>query len=322
MKKRIIIIVLLLSCWTKAKSQQDAQFSQYLFNGIYINPAYAGYKEQLNLHAFYRNQWTGITGSPQTMSFAIDATGNEKRVGLALQFVVDQLGAQRNESVYLNYAYRIAMNAQGSSRLALGLGFGAIQFGMDGAMLNPNDTEPNQPLGKQSVIVPDARVGIYFANNRIFAGLSAANILAQFSVVEHYAYIAKPRPHYYLTAGMLLPMGYNMFLKPSILLKDDRGGPTSLDMGLFAILNERFWIGGAYRTGIKLYRKDNLQNNLSNLNSVVASLQFAPSDRLRIGYAYDFSVGALQGYSAGTHELSVSLMFARKHIPMLSPRFF
>jgi len=322
MKRILQVFTALLLFSNLVKGQQDAQFSQYMFNGIYINPAYAGYKEQLNIHAFYRNQWTGITGAPKTMSLAVDAIANDGNVGLALQISSDRLGAQRNESVFGNYAYRIRMNSDGSARLALGLGVGAVQLGIDGSRLNPNDPEVYQPTGVQSTILPDARAGVYFSNNRFYAGLSADNLIAQYIDIDRYAFIPKPKPHYYLTAGVLLPLNEGILLKPSFLLKDDRGGPTSLDLNAFVILGNKFWVGGSYRTGVKLYSKDYLQKNLSQLNSAVAAVQFLPTENFRIGYAYDFSIGPLQGYSAGTHEISISYLFNRKYTRMLTPRYF
>ncbi|PTS95171.1 hypothetical protein DBR11_21750 [Pedobacter sp. HMWF019] len=322
MKRILQIITGLLLFSNLVKGQQDAQFSQYMFNGIYINPAYAGYKEQLNVHAFYRNQWTGITGGPKTMSLAVDAIANNGNVGLALQISSDHLGAQQNESVFGNYAYRIPMNSDGSARLAFGLGVGATQLGIDGSKLNPNDPEIDQPTGVQSTILPDARIGVYFSNNRYYAGLSADNLVSQYIDIKRYAFIAQPKPHYYLTAGVLFPLNEDVLLKPSFLLKDDRAGPTSLDLNTFVILGDKFWIGGSYRTGVKLYNKDYLQKNLSQLNSAVAVIQFLPTENFRIGYAYDFSIGPLQGYSSGTHEISITYLFKRKNTRMLTPRYF
>ena len=305
-----------------ANAQQDAQFSQYMFNGIYINPAYAGYKEQLNVHAFYRTQWTGITGAPKTVSLAVDAIANDGNVGLALQVSSDRLGAQRNQAVYGNYAYRIRMNSDGSSRLAFGIGVGAVQLGIDGAMLNPNDFEVNQPVGLQTSIIPDARAGVYYSDNLFYAGFSADNLIAQYLDITKNAFIPQPKPHYYLTAGVLLPLSYDVSLKPSFLLKDDRGGPTSLDLNAFVIFANKFWVGGSYRTGVKLYNKSYLQKDLSNLNSAVGAIQVFPTENLRIGYAYDFSIGPLQGYSSGTHEISLGYFFNRRDIRMRTPRVF
>ena len=323
MKRLILLTIGLLSLLIKpVKAQQDAQFSQYMFNGIYINPAYAGYREQLNIHSFYRNQWTGINGSPKTISIAVDAIANDGNVGLALQLSSDRLGAQRNLAGYANYAYRIRLNADGSSRLALGIGAGAVQLGIDGSLLDPNKPESDQPSGIQNAIVPDARAGVFYANNRFYAGFSADNLVSQYIDINRYAFIPQPKPHYYLTAGMLIPLNEDVLIKPSFLLKDDRGGPTSLDVNAFFILGSKFWLGGSYRTGVKLYNKSYLQKDLSKLNSVVGAVQVFPNQNFRIGYAYDFSIGPLQGQSGGTHEISIGYFFNTKNVRMLTPRYF
>ncbi|KIO77206.1 membrane protein [Pedobacter lusitanus] len=325
MKRSLLLLVLVLSLLLPAKlikAQQDAQFSQYMFNGIYINPAYAGYKEQLNLHSFYRSQWTGIKGAPTTFSLAVDANANNGNVGLALQVSADKLGAQSNLAAYANYAYRLKMNESGTSRLAFGVGLGMVQLGIDGSMLDPNDREPDQPTGTQNTVLPDARVGVYYSDDRFFAGFSADNLIAQYINVDRYAFIPQPKPHYYLTAGTLIPLGQDILLKPSFLLKDDRGGPTSLDINAFVLFMDRIWVGGAYRTGVKLYNKDYLQRDLSNRNSAVAAIEVFPSKSLRVGYAYDISIGPLQGYSSGTHEISIGYYFNTKNTRMRSPRYF
>jgi len=322
MKKILTLFIIVLVSNQLVKAQQDAQFTQYMFNGIYINPAYAGYKEQLNLQGFYRVQWTGMPGAPRTQSLAIDAIANENKVGLALQISNDRLGAQSNLAAYANYAYRLQMNEDGSARLALGFGIGAIQLGIDGAKLNPNDQESEQPIGFQSMTVADARTGIYYSDDKFYAGLSADNLISQFFKVHSYSSIPQPKPHYYLTAGMLVPLSDEVLLKPSFLLKDDGAGPTSLDVTAFVILSQKLWIGGSYRTGVKLYNKPYLQQNLNQNNSLVAAIQVFAVKNFRIGYAYDMSVGPLKGYSSGTHELSIGYFFERKRSRMLTPRYF
>jgi type IX secretion system PorP/SprF family membrane protein len=323
MKKiKILLIGLLMLVIQGAEAQQDAQYSQYMFNGIYINPAYAGYKEQLNVHSFYRAQWTGITGGPKSMSLAVDAIANDGNVGLALQVASDRLGAQSNLTAYGNYAYRLRLNDDGTSRLAFGVGVGIVQLGIDGSKLNPNDPEMYQPAGVQSKVVPDARAGVFYSNERFYAGLSADNLIAQAVKVESDGFIIQPKPHYYLTAGMLVPLSEAIQLKPSFLLKDDRAGPTSLDVNAFVLFNDIIWLGASYRTGVKLYDKSYLQNNLINQNSVVLATEIFPVKSLRVGYAYDLSVGALRGYSGGTHEISIGYYFNKRNTRMLTPRYF
>lgn len=322
MKLYRICAIFVLLCSFKAVAQQDAQFSQYMFNGIYINPAYAGYREALNINTFYRSQWTGINGAPQTMSVAVDAIANEGNVGLAFQLSADKLGAQKNLLAYGNYAYRIKLNDDGSSRLSFGVGLGAMQLGIDGSLLHTNDEEFIKPHGNESTFLPDARAGVFFANDKFFAGFSMDNLIASYINIDRYAFIPQPKMHYYLTAGMLLPFNEDFLLKPSFLIKDDRGGPTSLDLNAFFIVNNAFWIGGSYRTGIKLYDKKHLQQDLSNQNSIVLATEIFPVKHIRVGYAYDFSVGPLKKHSGGTHEISLNYFFRLKQSRMTTPRYF
>jgi type IX secretion system PorP/SprF family membrane protein len=324
MKKILLLFAIIFTLTSSAFSQQDAQYSQYIFNGIYINPAYAGYKEVLNLHSYYRNQWNGIPGAPKTFSLAVDAIANEEKVGLALQVVSDKLGAQTNLSAYASYAYRLRLNEVGSSRLSFGISAGLLQLGIDGSLLNSGSTpEPQKPVGVQSTLVPDGRAGVFYANDRFFAGLSADNIIASTINVSKTLYVPQPVVHLYVTAGALFPFSERIFLKPSFLLKDDRKGPTSLDLNAFLIVNEKIWLGGSYRTAVKLYTKSNLASNLDNLNSATAMIQFFPIPALRIGYSYDFSLGPLQSISSGgAHEISIAYEFLRKRVRMSTPRVF
>jgi type IX secretion system PorP/SprF family membrane protein len=322
MRKILLSLSVILISVQLAKAQQDAQFSQYMFNGIYINPAYAGYREQLNIQGFYRNQWTGITGAPQTGSLAVDATANNYKVGLAFQMSNDRLGAQDNLSAYANYAYRLQMNQDGTSRLALGLGFGVVQLGIDGSKLHPNDPELYQPVGTQSKIMPDARLGVYYSDTRWYAGVSADNLITQFYNVSSFSFIPQPKPHYYLTAGVLAPLSEDLLLKPSFLIKDDTAGPASLDLTMFLIIQEHLWIGASYRTGIFYNNKNYLQQDLIQPASVAFAIQLFQVKNFNIGYTYDLSVGPLRTYSSGTHEISLGYYFDKKNVRMLTPRYF
>ena len=321
MRRLLTLIILILSTGALF-AQQDAQQSQYMFNGIYINPAYAGYKENLNFHSYFRSQWTGIEGAPKSMSLAVDAIANNGNVGLALQISNDRLGAQTNLSAYANYAYRLRMNNEGTSRLALGFGVGVMQLGINNSLLNPNDPEPYLATGMQSTFVPDGRVGVFYSDDKYYAGISADNLISQFINVRNRGFIAQPKPHYYLTGGALFPLSEDVLIKPSVLLKDDAGGPTSLDLNTFIMFGQRLWIGGSYRTGVKLYSKSYLQNDLSRLNSFVAAMELFPLENLRVGYAYDISIGPLKGYSGGTHEISIGFYIKTQKTRMLTPRFF
>lgn len=225
-------------------AQQDAQYSQYIFNAVYINPAYAGYRERVNLNATYRNQWTGIDGAPKSFSFAADALLPNERVGLSLIVGADQLGAQKNLSAFGNYAYRLPVNEDETSKLAFGLGVGFQQAGIDGNMLAPTDQGDNFiPTGMVKTIIPDIRAGLFFSTEKMYVGASVNNLIGQYMLNKKsldYNY-PTPKPHYYLTGGVLIPIvEFEIDFKPFFLIKDDISGPTVLDLTHFSCLNKKY----------------------------------------------------------------------------------
>ena len=307
----IIFLFTMLSFGSFA--QQDAQYSQYIFNAIYINPAYAGYRERLNLNATYRNQWTGINGAPKSFTMAADMLMPNERVGLSLILSADQLGAQKNLSAFANYAYRFPVNEDETNKLAFGLGAGFQQFGIYGDMLEPGDLGDNFiPTGTVKEIVPDVRAGVFFSTPRMYIGASANNIIGRFLMDKKKLdfNFPTPKPHFYLTAGTLIPLvEYEIDFKPFFLIKDDIAGPTVLDLNAFFLFKQKIWIGAGYRTGIKIYNKPAVVGNTRNTNALIGMAEFFISDKLRLGYSYDHSVGSLAGYSGSTHEISVSWNF-------------
>ncbi|MGV3547955.1 MAG: type IX secretion system membrane protein PorP/SprF [Pedobacter sp.] len=294
-------------------AQQDAQYSQYIFNAVYINPAYAGYRERLNLNATYRNQWTGINGSPKSFSFAADALMPNERVGLSLIVGSDQLGAQKNLSAYANYAYRFPVNEDETSKLAFGLGAGVMQSGIDGNMLDASDANDEYvPIGMEKTIIPDLRAGVFFSTQKMYIGASVNNLIGKYILDKANLNFnfPTPAPHYYLTGGVLIPLvEYEIDFKPFFLIKDDISGPTVLDLNAFFLFKQKIWIGAGYRTGIKLYNKPALVGNVNNRNGLIGMAEFFISDKLRLGYSYDYPTGGLAGYSGSTHEISISWNF-------------
>jgi type IX secretion system PorP/SprF family membrane protein len=310
--KKLILFATLILCFAAARAQQDAQFSQYIFNGLYINPAYAGYKQDFFLNSAFRSQWTGLNGAPTTMSIATDGAVADGKVGLGLMIQRDQIGAQSDLAAYANYAYRLQIGEQENSRLAFGLGVGFVQNGINGAMLNAvqaNDTYI--PTGFQSTILPDARLGIYYSNDRFFIGASADNLVAHLVHPATTSALLIPVPvvHTYFTTGALFDVDYDTKFKPSILIKDAPGAPTSMDINAFILLKERLWLGGTYRTAIDIYNKPNLQSGMQKASAMVAMAEFFVTDTFRIGYSFDYSLSKLGSYGYGSHELSLSYTF-------------
>ncbi len=295
------------------KAQQDAQFSQYIFNGLYINPAAAGAKEDFYLHSFYRSQWTGVTGAPQSLSLAADGTINDEKVGLGFLLASDKIGAQNTIAAYGNYAYRLLLGERGNQRLSFGLGVGVVQSGIDGSKLNAVQSGDNViPVGYQSTILPDARAGILFTSESFFAGFSADNLIAKYWNRDKSVIVPVPQPHFYLTAGTLLFLNDDVMVKPSFLLKNANGNTTSLDLNAFLILGSRVWVGGTYRSNLKLMANSYYGSGFQNPSALVAQVEFFANNKFRVGYAFDYSLATYSGFGNGSHEISLGIYLSKK----------
>ena len=324
--------MVVLTGWVKAYAQQNIQFTQYMFNSLSVNPAYAGYKEEWFAQMALRNQWVGIEGAPKTGQVSIDGIVNpgSKTLGVGLQVTSDKLAAQTSNSVYANLAYRLRLNAEDTQRLSFGIGFGLTQYGLDGTMLQPIDNSDNAlPLGKIGSFIPDVRIGTYYYNPKWYIGISMMDLLSGdksnnlFRWRDGTADNIQRKRHVYLITGMLFELSDQLKLRPSILVKEEFKGPTTIDGSAMLVFNNRFWIGGSYRTGLDLWKKkydENLKLNRDNALGVIA--QVYATERLRIGYSYDYAISGLQGYQKGSHELTLGYTLSGSARRLLSPRFF
>jgi type IX secretion system PorP/SprF family membrane protein len=325
MRKCFLLTLFILLLKMPAFAQQDAQYSQYMFNSMVINPAYAGYRETLNVSLLHRDQWTGFTGAPRTQTFLADgAFTTNKNVGIGVSVVNDKSGLLGQSSAYLNYAYRLPVGID--SRLSFGLAAGVAQYRIDngGAQIEDPDDQ-NFNGGNENYIGADGKFGVHFSNEKLYAGLSVTNLLARAVKYESLnGTVMKQGRHFFLTAGYLVDLNDDLKLKPSFLFKEDLKGPTSLDINSFLLIRESVWIGGSYRTGVNLWKKNILNSGSINQNSVVGAVEFLIADKFRIGYAYDQSLGGLKSAADGSHEISLGLVLnARKNsTTVLTPRYF
>lgn len=324
MRKYYLLLLALLP-GSLALAQQDAQYSQYMFNSMVINPAYAGYREKFNISLLHRDQWTGFSGAPKTQSFIADgAFTQNKNVGLGIAVVNDKFGLLGQSSAYLNYAYRLPVGTD--ARLSFGLAAGVAQYRIDngGARVEDPDDQ-NFSGGDESYIGPDGKFGIHFSNEKLYAGLSVTNLLARAVKYESLnGTVSRQGRHFFLTAGYLVDLNDDLKLKPSFLLKEDLKGPASLDINSFVLIRETVWIGGSYRTGVNLWKTNALNSAAINQNSVVGAVEFLVAEKFRLGYAYDRSVGGLRSSADGSHEISLGLVLnaTKKSTAVLTPRYF
>lgn len=314
-KLNTVLVLLGLAMAPTAFAQQAPQYSQYIFNELVINPAYAGSKQILNINATYRNQWTGFDGAPTTQTISIDGPTRNKSLGWGLHLMNDEIGVQRQTGAYLNAASRISLDR--FSTLALGLAVGASQYTLDGTRLRPGSEMPDMavPQTRVSQLLPDLKVGVFFNTERYYAGLSAASLIP---FKDSETDISTPRRHYFLSSGYLFDLGRHMHLKPSILIKEDFRSPTGVDLNVFLLLQRVVWVGASYRTAVPMFTKQEMKQ-LDKRNALAVMAQVYATPRFRVGYSYDITLTELRNY--GSHEVSLGYTFLqKKYGRILTPR--
>ncbi|TDO22027.1 PorP/SprF family type IX secretion system membrane protein [Pedobacter duraquae] len=293
-------------------AQQDAIYSQYLFNQLLINPAYAGSTETLNMNFLSRNQWTGITGAPTTQSALVDgAFGKAKKIGLGISFLNDKAGLENQTGVFMNYAYRLITGPK--SRLSMGLGVGLTQY-----MLNGNDavvddiSDPNF-LRKEIYFTPDARAGVYYTSPGFFAGFSVTNLLTHvLNGSANSKTVILPYTHFFLTAGGIFGKTEQLKFKPSVMLRDDPSGMGNLDFNALFTIKEQLTLGASYRMGVNVWNKVDQGNARAQQNALIAMVSVFFAKQINLGYAYDYSLSQLNALSSGTHEISLGFILGRR----------
>ncbi len=304
----------------ESQAQQIPQYTQYMFNPVFVNPAYAGYKQQLYLQSYYRKQWTGVTGSPETFAVSGDAFLEGTGLGVGGQLITDKLGAQRTSAAYGNVSYHLRLTE--TRYLSFGIGAGAVNSSLDGGMLRPGqDSDPNVPVGKDQVFYPDLKAGLFLYDDKFFVGFAADQLLSSVLDLDNGDIMIQPVPHVYLSGGLLLDLNYNVSLVPSVMYMDDFKAPARLDINTSVVINDTFWIGGGYRTGINMPGR-NVQEGLRKSTAVIGMVQAFIGESLRVGYAYDHTVS---GFSVGdftTHDISIAYLFPPKRVRIVSPRYF
>ncbi|RYE16131.1 MAG: type IX secretion system membrane protein PorP/SprF [Sphingobacteriales bacterium] len=307
MKKHIIFFISVLAFYS-ASAQQDAMYTQYMFNTLAVNPAYAGSRNVLSATALYRRQWVGVEGAPETQTISFDAAMPNKKVGLGVQIFNDRLGITKTTGAYLSYAYRIPL-----SRGALALG---VQAGLAHFRADFNSVRLNSPVdpGFQNninTILPNYGFGIYYNTDRFFFGVATPHLLNNRFEDENTptvdnGLVAKQYLHLFVTSGYVIDLGEDFKLKPSFLIKGVMGAPIQADVNMNFWIKDRISIGGQYRTG----------------DAFAGLLELQVNEQLRFGYAYDHTVSQLGNYNSGSHEIMVRYEFGFTKNRIVAPRYF
>ncbi len=298
-----LIAFILFSSWTVV-AQQLPQFTQYMYNTISINPAYAGSRETFSVVGLHRSQWVGLEGAPTTQTLSLHAPLRNEKVGLGLSFINDELGFENLSYLYGDFSYNI--NTSEDTKLYFGIKGGFTSYSLDPEY---RASQSDDPIirGIEDRWSPNIGAGLYWTSERWYLGLSAPRILkTNYSREEGFE--ALERISYYFTGGYVFDLGENTKFKPAALLKATNGAPLSVDFTANFLFYEKFWLGAGYRFDEKA-------------GEFAGLVDFQVSKQLRIGYAYAYPISDLRPYTSGTHEVLLMFeIFKSKRIK--SPRYF
>lgn len=304
MKKLLIFTCCLMSV-CQIFAQQDPQYSQYMFNQMAINPAYAGSKEAISAAAFIRSQWTGLEGAPKTQTLTVHGPMKKKKVGLGFSVVADQIGPKKSIGVLGSYAYRIPIK---NGKLSFGLRAGVFNYTYNWAEITYKDQGDVYNTNNQtSTIVPTADAGLYYYNNTLYAGLSATHLYSGrlTSISNLNGDDAKLSPHLFFTFGKAWSFSENLIFNPSCMIKATKGSPSSIDLNLSFMLKQRVWVGLSLR----------------HTSNFVLYSQFNITDKFKLGYSYDYGFNKIGKVGGGSHEIMLGYDFNISKSKILSPRY-
>jgi type IX secretion system PorP/SprF family membrane protein len=283
-------------------AQQDAMYSQYMFNYLSINPGYAGSRDVLSVTGLYRNQWVNVDGAPTTITVTADAPIARERMGIGLSVFSDKIGREANTGVYGTYAYRLRLSQKGVVGFGANVGFTQYSANLAGAVANQAEG-----FGNITEFNPNFGFGIYYSTDKFYLSASLPHLLdSKLGTLQGSKTSSLARKHFFIGAGYVFTINPSVKLKPSLLIKAVEGAPVQADINANVWLIDRIGLGLLYRTG----------------DAFAGLFEFQVTPAFRFGYAYDLTTTRIGAYTAGTHELMLRYEFATNKKKIITPRYF
>ena len=311
MKKVITFFTAIIFYGITANAQYDAMFTQYMFNEMYINPAYAGSKEAMAVNLTHRQQWVNFPGRPITSAFTLHGPLSNNKMGLGISVLNEQICKLSRNLVYVNYAYRIKTGEKG--HLAFGLMGGIHNQVNKLSELKPSETGDIQvSQNTPSLISPNFGAGIYYSTKKFYAGISIPRMVDDsylFNQAGNITTSTKINPtklHYYFTIGKVFEINDGLLIKPQAMVKAVQNAPVQYDLNVNFLIQNKIWTGISYRSG----------SDISALIGIQVNPQFL------INYSYDYALTKVQKYSQGSHEITLGYLFNYKQSKVVTPRYF
>lgn len=307
--KKFILLIATYFITMSLIAQQDMMFSQYMFSGSFLNPAYTGSHKYSTAAFLYRKQWVNVEGAPTSQFLSYDTPLKNRNVGLGGLISNDQIGVTKKTDIYGNYSYKLKLDNAERHTLSFGLRGGVSYYRANLTALSYWDKDEVFEEDINSSFMPNIGTGIYYYSERSYAGLSVPHLLnydPETALNIKMNNVAKLVRHYYFTTGTAIELSDKLIIKPSTLVKFTPNTPIEFDFNVNLLIDEKIWIGGSYRTD----------------DAAVAILEILATKQLRVGYSYDFPISEMNNYTSGSHEIMLAYDFGYEILKMKSPRFF
>jgi type IX secretion system PorP/SprF family membrane protein len=303
MRTKILIFALMLTCYT-GFAQQDAQYTQYMYNTININPAYAGSRGVMSIFGLHRTQWVGLDGAPTTNAFSINTPINNSNLGVGVSFVNDKIGPTSDNTISADLSYTIQTSEE--FKLSFGIKASGNLFNLDVNRLNPADANDPNLQNFDNEFSPNFGAGIYLHSDKMYFGLSVPNFLQDSKYNDNEVAVFQERMNFYAIGGYVFDISPSVKFKPAFLTKLVTGSPLQVDASANFLFFDKLMLGAAYRWDA----------------AVSALAGFQVTDGLFIGYSYDRETTQLRNYNSGSHEVFLRFELFNKVSKLVSPRFF
>ena len=293
----------MLTCYC-GFAQQDAQYTQYMYNTTNINPAYAGSRGVLSVFALHRTQWVGMDGAPVTNAFSINTPLNNSKLGLGVSVVNDRIGPTVENAISADLSYTIPTSE--TFNLSFGIKATANLFNLDVDKLNPMDQNDPSLQNLDNKFNPNFGAGVYLHSDKFYLGLSVPNFLEDTKYSDNSVSVFKERMNFYAIGGYVFDISPSLKFKPAFLTKMVTGAPLQIDVSGNFMFFDKLTLGAAYRWDA----------------AVSALAGFQVSDGIYIGYGYDLETTKLKNYNSGSHEVFLRFELFKRYSKMVTPRFF
>ena len=303
MRTKILLFAMLL-VGLVSYSQQDSQYTQYMYNTETVNPAYAGSRGVMSIFGLYRTQWVGLDGAPKTGAFSINSPIENTNLGVGVTFINDQIGPTVDNTIAADISYTIQTSEV--YKLSFGIKGTADLFNLDVTKLNYTDQADPLLQNLHNNFSPNVGAGVYFHSDKSYFGLSIPDFFQTKRYSDNDIAVYKERMNLYVIGGYVFDLSPDLKFKPAFLAKTVEGAPLQLDLSGNFLINDKFMLGAAWRW--------------SAAASFMAGFQI--SDGLYIGYGYDLDTTKLAHYNSGSHEIFLRFELFKRQDRIVSPRFF